>query len=125
MQISLQKLKLIHVARKQLCMDDDTYRILLANVFNKTSSKELTPKEANQLIELFKQRGFQIKRKTGGVSRGMYRKIYALRREVTWQRPDGYERWIKKWFGFDRPRNNKDAIKVIEGLKNMASRAQQ
>ena len=58
-------MQLIHIAKKDLTMDDDTYRALLLRVTGKSSSKELDDSERDALLKEFKRLGFKVKPKNG------------------------------------------------------------
>lgn len=55
--------QLIHVAKRQLQLPDDDYRSILSGL-GVTSSKELTEAGVEQLMDIFKDLGFQPKLKT-------------------------------------------------------------
>lgn len=55
----------IHIAKKELALDDDTYRAVLKNVAGKASAKDLTTAEAFKLLEHFKRIGWKPKSKAG------------------------------------------------------------
>lgn len=48
----------IHVAKSQLGLDDEVYRALLKRLTGKTSSKELTDREAGRVLAYFRENGF-------------------------------------------------------------------
>lgn len=52
-------LALIHIAKKELGLDDDTYRSVLWERYHKESSAELTDLQAADLIDLFRQKGWR------------------------------------------------------------------
>lgn len=52
----------IHIARKELGMDDDTYRLALSNMTGKTSTKGMTLQELKTVVEGFRSRGFVPKK---------------------------------------------------------------
>ena len=52
---------MIHVAKIQLGLDDDTYRALLIDLTGKDSCSRMTPKEQWRVIEEMKSKGFQKK----------------------------------------------------------------
>lgn len=52
----------IHIAKKQLGMDDDTYRAVLKRATSKTSSADMSVTELHQAIAEFKKLGFKPKR---------------------------------------------------------------
>jgi phage gp16-like protein len=79
----------IQIAKKELAMDDDAYRALLLRVTGKSSSKDLTDKERDQVVAEFTRLGFvkkATKRKampSVGVDRQpRMRKIHALLAEA-------------------------------------------
>lgn len=49
----------IHVAKKQLCMNDDDYRAVLDRVTGKTSSRDLSIKKLNDVLTEMKALGFK------------------------------------------------------------------
>ncbi|WP_022655584.1 gp16 family protein [uncultured Desulfovibrio sp.] len=49
----------IHVAKNQLGMDDDTYRAFLLDMTGKDSCAKMTPKEHWRILEELKRRGFR------------------------------------------------------------------
>jgi phage gp16-like protein len=49
----------IHIAKKELGLDDATYRGVLRDRYHKESAAYLTPWEATDLIELFRQKGWR------------------------------------------------------------------
>lgn len=53
----------IHIAKKELCLDDDTYRQLLQEVGGVTSSKDLTEQGMTKVLERMRQAGFKPKSK--------------------------------------------------------------
>ncbi|WP_420996220.1 gp16 family protein [Cupriavidus sp. 30B13] len=55
----------IHVAKKQLAMDDDAYRAMLLSVGGVSSSKELTPLGAAKVLRHLENCGFKPVRKFG------------------------------------------------------------
>ncbi|WP_145571342.1 gp16 family protein [Yersinia bercovieri] len=55
-----QLIRLIHIAKSQLKLDDDTYRVLLANTANgKTSCSVMSYQELQDVYSEFQQRGFK------------------------------------------------------------------
>lgn len=56
-------IKLIHVARRELHMDEDSYRQMLANIpvlEGATSIKDLTVPKLHAVLELLKSKGFKV-----------------------------------------------------------------
>ncbi|EDF1295621.1 DUF1018 domain-containing protein [Salmonella enterica subsp. enterica serovar Enteritidis] len=56
-------IKLIHVARRELQLDDDTYRAFLVQYTGKTSCRELTVAQLEQVLDAMKERGFKKQKK--------------------------------------------------------------
>lgn len=57
---SPQLIRLIHIAKSQLKLDDETYRVLLANAANgKTSCSVMSYQELQDVYSEFQQRGFK------------------------------------------------------------------
>jgi len=52
-------IQLIHIAKSQLALDDDTYRAALLGSTGKTSCSDMTVKELNKALEHFKKSGFE------------------------------------------------------------------
>ena len=60
----LRLIKLIHVARRELGMDDDTYRLLLSGMKGlggATSTADLSVPNLYRVLEQLKQRGFKVR----------------------------------------------------------------
>lgn len=56
-----QLIKLIHVARREAGIDDETYRAKLAAATGKTSCRDLDITGLNKVIESFRESGFKAK----------------------------------------------------------------
>lgn len=124
----------MHVAKKQLALDDDTYRAALVLVTGKSSSADMTETERQKVLEHFRQRGF----KTG--STGRRRPLegrFAPKLQALWiagwnlglvrDRDDrALIAFVKRQTGIDHVRflrHGSDAIKAIEALKGWLARA--
>ncbi|MBL4799816.1 MAG: regulatory protein GemA [Oleispira sp.] len=53
----------IHIAKKQLNMDDDTYRAFLSVTVKKASCAGMSFSELHQVVEALKKKGFKVKPK--------------------------------------------------------------
>ncbi|QAY94237.1 regulatory protein GemA [Pseudomonas sp. ACM7] len=65
----LRYIKLIHVARRELRMDDDTYRMMLAGMNGldgATSTADLSVPNLVKVLEQLKQRGFKVRPNAAG-----------------------------------------------------------
>lgn len=127
----------IHIGKKDLGLDDDTYRDVLESVTGRRSAGDLNYQQLNAVIDAFKSKGWNpVKRKRGGKR---YRKthndaevrmVYALwtamREEkiVKAQTPDGF---VKRMTGVENTEwlKPEDARVVIEALKKMRARGSQ
>lgn len=56
-------IKLIHVAKTKLGLEDDVYRDILESTTGKTSSKLLTPAQLEAVLDRLKQLGFEVESK--------------------------------------------------------------
>ena len=56
-------IRLIHVAKRDLSLDDDTYRSILKRFGRKESSSDLTVPELEQVLEHLKRSGFKVRSK--------------------------------------------------------------
>ena len=59
----LNLIKLIHVAKTKLGLEDDVYRDILESTTGKTSSKLLTPAQLEAVLDRLKQLGFEVESK--------------------------------------------------------------
>jgi len=82
------ELAAIHVAKKQLGLDDDVYRAIVARISTKFrraplySSGDMEPRERRALIEELRRLGFQKKPEAKKVERPQVGKVYALWKEL-------------------------------------------
>jgi len=131
----------IHIAKKELGLDDDVYRAVLARVTGKTSSSAMSDAERRKVIAEFKRQGFVPKGRTGRArprsDKPYVRKVFALwgelKRKGIWRDPSPHSlrRFVKKMTasqyddGCDDPEwlTWPQASIVIEGLKKMKERA--
>ena len=63
----LNLIKLIHVAKTKLGLEDDVYRGILESTTGKTSSKLLTPAQLEAVLDRLKQLGFEVESNKTGV----------------------------------------------------------
>ncbi len=60
-------IKLIHVAKTKLGLDDEVYRDILESTTGKNSSKLLTPAQLEAVLDRLKQLGFEVEPKNTGI----------------------------------------------------------
>lgn len=65
---NLKLLAKIHIAKKELGLDDDTYRDALHNLFGKSSAKDLTNWQISRAITHFKRLGWKPSNGSGKFS---------------------------------------------------------
>lgn len=73
------QIKLIHTAKSKLGLNDDEYKDILKQMFNVESSKQISVKEAEELMSLFYGMGFERKSKTAA---GNWRNGYASPKQI-------------------------------------------
>ncbi|MCL6612612.1 MAG: regulatory protein GemA [Peptococcaceae bacterium] len=134
--ISKEQKKLLHVAARELNLDDDLYREILRQEAGVTSSKNLDPAGFDKVMKRFKQLGFEKSGKPyrrpshpfGGpnpfakITEGMMYKIEMLYREIGMtdkKRQIEFNRRVckKPW-----PQSRMEGNQIIEALKSMAAR---
>jgi len=120
----------IHIAKKEMGLDDATYRAKLQHITGKNSSGKMSFAELDQVLAAFKNSGWKPainKNHRPKAANASARKIYAMWTElkslglVSAVRPDGF---VKRMTGKQRPEllGSGDAQKVIEGLKALKTR---
>lgn len=132
--ITRKQIQLIHVAKGDLGLDDDTYRDMLHGMFGAESSKDLTAAQADQLLDEFKARGFRVvsrhprpaKRAKGQnvvhlASQAEIDKLNAVAGLIKWQYADGLQRFLERRVGIKggKVRTAGEAFRAIEALKKM------
>ncbi|WP_243310082.1 gp16 family protein [Fundidesulfovibrio agrisoli] len=73
----------VHIARKDLNLDDDTYRELLHRVTGHESAKDCTVPELVRVVAEFRRKGWQEKPKGGKPRPAPSRGTAALRGKIT------------------------------------------
>lgn len=130
--------KKVHIARKQLMMDDDVYRDILRVNFNGAeSSTDLSDSEIKRLITIFQAKGFKPlfgrkKQDMQAPKDAMSKKIKALwitlfeMREVRNSSETALNAYCRRMTGIDRRHwlDNKQKAVVIESLKSWVERAE-
>lgn len=120
----------IHVAKKQLGFDDDTYRAKLTNITGKSSTKAMTEVERQKVLKVFHKEGFEVasvsKSKRKPLQGRFARKLQALwiagyNLGIVENRDDAaLLAFVTRQTGLDHVRflhHADDAKKAIEGLK--------
>lgn len=72
-------IKLIHVARRELALDDDTYRVMIGRVVpGKTSCRDLKPAELERVLQAMQEQGFKRRQPSRTVPAGVTDKIRVI-----------------------------------------------
>ncbi len=121
----------LHIAKKQLGLDDDTYRANLERLTGKTSSRDMTPAEMETCLKDFSKKGFKAVAKAGKSGLPTTAKINALWLSgwnlgvIRNPSPQAMEAFILRQTGIAKAQwliNPLDAMKVIDGLKAWLAR---
>lgn len=127
-------IKLIHIAKSQLNLDDDTYRHLLLTVTKKTSTKDMTVWELEKVLHNFKSKGFKVKssKKVEKITatKPVHKKIRSLwleladAGEVKNRSEKAINSYVKRITGVEVMDwlTQKQAMVVIESLKSWQAR---
>ncbi len=140
-------IQLIHVAKRELSLDEDIYRSVLKELTDKTSCSKMSMDELNQVLEHFKSVGFTVKKKStnkrttpqsnrsASPESGKIRAIWLTMhqqgfvRDSSEQALDNYisrmlnRKTLGKNISFHcQFLNNRQAVKVLEILKNWHKR---
>ncbi|HUU56380.1 MAG TPA: regulatory protein GemA [bacterium] len=126
--ISNKQIRVIHVAKRELGLDDDQYRDLLYAVTGKRSSKDLTAAETKEVVATLERLGFkpQGPRPAGKATAAQVALVKALWREAARMPSENYlSVWLLNAYRVDRPEDLTfdDASRAIEALKAMKRRA--
>jgi hypothetical protein len=130
----MSALALIHVAKKQLGLDEDTYRAALIAITGKASAGDMTEAERNKVVSELRKRGF--KKASNGPRKRLEGK-YAAKLQALWiagynlgivenRSDEALVAFVKRQAQVDHVRflhDPADAAKAIEGLKAWLSRA--
>lgn len=90
MALNGKAIKIIHIAKNQLHLNDDIYRDILATRYNKTTSKNLTYEEYKDLMGLFEQMGFRAHIKPATAKGGTKKQVKEVWRLVKEHNVDLY-----------------------------------
>ena len=122
-------IRLIHIAKSQLNIDDDTYRHLLQALTQKSSTKIMTIRELKKVVDNLKAKGFKVKppKKVGKITatKPIHKKIRSLwlelaeAGEVKNRSEKAINSYVKRITGVEVMDwlTEKQAMVVIESLK--------
>jgi hypothetical protein len=133
-------IRTIHTAKSFLGLSQPEYREMLRQRYGVSSSKDLTRKQGDDLIEHFRSMGFgrpkrkwtctlcaPHQRERGPIpketiypaSAGQLFLINELTKAVKWKAEDGYRRWLFKYFALTEIKWSPEASSVITALKGL------
>lgn len=113
----------IHIAKKDLALDDDTYRAALKSATGKTSCSDMSLSDLMKVVEAFKKRGFKVTRKKGRSPKSKGRRVDKLR--AIWIEmskagliDDGSEPALLAWVKHELSRSGMTPPASLEWLEN-------
>jgi len=125
----------IHIAKKELALDNETYRSILKRVTGSVSSKGMTAKQHADVLAEFNRLGWKVKTAPSSRYRKAHpnpliRKVWAMGKELDrrsyWDLPwkKATVAFVRKETGVDDPDwlDNVQASKVVEALKAISRR---
>ena len=131
---NLQQTRIIHVAKKQLGIDDETYRDILRVQCGVSSSKDLTQAGVKRLMSRFRELGFndgkegkRYGKRAGMATPDQIRYVRDLWRHYHGEDNDrALGRWMGRSFGVSDLRflDSKVVNSVINALREMVNRQQ-
>jgi phage gp16-like protein len=129
-------LAMVHIAKKDIGLDDETYRAVLVNVSGgRDSAKDLTDDELGQVLDGFRLRGWRPTRKGKAINRRSdkpyVRKVWAIWGEmhraglVKGEARAALRSFVTRMTGVTDPEwlDPKQGSVVIEALKQWRERA--
>ena len=121
----------IHIARKHMALEEESYRALLYRVTGQTSAKELTDAQIKSVLAEFERLGWKPERfqRFAAANRPDVRKVFAIwsslkdHLECRGSRA-GLRAFVERQVGVSDPNflNGAQAQKMIEALKAMQRR---
>ena len=117
----------VHIAIKELCLKDDTYRQILADEFGVGSSAFLGKKELERLVKLFESWGWKPRKKRETKESqlaSLRERIYAVARSMSLER-NRLRGMCQLICQVDDPawsRDNKKLIQLLAALENLRRR---
>ena len=134
--ITRSQIRAIHIALRRQGVEDADYRALLLDGWGVTTCKDLTRRQAHELIQRLpgppartprRRREAAPRRLPAGVvrmaTRAQFELIHSLSREIEWRSAAGFAGWLWLHFGLRRVVTSAQARKVIEGMLAIRRRA--
>ncbi len=126
----------VHIARKELGLDEETYRAVLRRVADAASAADMSNDDLERVLAEFRRLGWRPQRAEGWRPKSpkpWVRKVYALWGEAKRtgafrdRRRSALRAFVKRQTGCDDPEwlTPQQAEKVIEAFKAMIARARE
>jgi len=124
-KIGRKKLALIHIVKKELNLDDSQYRQMLKKAAGVESAKDLDQKGFRKLMNYF-VRSRHYRARPHGLTIRQKIFIKMLSQNLAWDK-DHFGNFIRKYYHKDRldELSKKEAMKLIESLKNIQKHTSQ
>lgn len=124
---------LLHVARQQLGLEDDIYRLILETEAGVSSAKDLTPEGFDRVMVRMEALGFEPRLRyqrhratkpnpDETVTPAQQKRINDLYEELGWKESKRRQGFNRRVVGKPWPQTREEAIKIIEALKAMLAR---
>ncbi|MGC5328931.1 phage protein GemA/Gp16 family protein [Brevibacillus sp. SYSU BS000544] len=131
--IERKQLAVLHIAKKDLSLDDDVYRQILQQEAGVSSSRDLSLDGFRKVMKRLEHLGYKGSAKpkqtrnkpkdpNAIVGPWQAQKIRQLFAELGWHEPDRQQGFTKKMIGKPWAQTRSEANKIIEGLKAMIKR---
>ena len=132
--ITGKQIKLLWVLARQIGMDSDCLHEIIFWITGKESMKDLSVLEAKEVIDSLVQDGAKVKKKRSlprylppnvveMVTPKQVQFITYLEKKLGWQdNPERLKGFLRRIIKRESVRTKQEAIKVIQGLKNMVDR---
>lgn len=125
-------LALIHCARKDLALTEDTYRAMMANIGGAESAAALSDADLGRVVDHLRKLGWKPKSAGKRSESPVVRKIWAMwtdlgkRGALTSPTRPALRAYVKRLTGVEEPEwlNAGQARKVIENLKSWQTRVE-
>ncbi|MGE4496833.1 MAG: phage protein GemA/Gp16 family protein [Deferribacterales bacterium] len=124
MTVTAKQVQLIHIAKQKLSIADEDYRSILSELFNVTTSKQLTKLQADKLITHLVGKGFKIPaRKAAPKGKKIvalptsfqFELIDILKSNIVWKAGEnGFQLWLEKRMRLKKSVQNKMQQKSLK-----------
>ena len=126
--ITRAQVRAVHAAKSRMGLDDDTYRAILEERYGVRSCKQLSRRQATELLTGLgrplprparerQRRAPRLPKGAGRLVTPAQRELIAeIAGEIEWAGAGGYEGWLRSNMGIDRVATSEQGVRVIQGL---------